>query len=68
MVVSGPGPERFVLYILVVVGYEGVVGSLMGVGTVVLFGSHDASGLITLRVLAHQRKKNGQIFCYHNSK
>ena len=43
MVVSGPGPERFVLYILVVVGYGGVVGSLMGVRTVALFCFHAAS-------------------------
>jgi hypothetical protein len=54
-----------VLFILVVVVYGGVVGSLMGV-RVALFGFHAASLLITLRVLAHQRNKNGQIFCYHN--
>jgi hypothetical protein len=51
-----------VLNILAVVGFGGGVGSLMGV-RVALFGFHATSWLITLRVLAHQRKNNGQIFC-----
>ena len=37
------GPERLMLYIFMVVGYGGVVGSLMDMRTVALYGFHAAS-------------------------